>query len=281
MRRIDRSFIAARPNSPQRGNASAESREGLFRFFDLPPELRDNILRFALFDSDLTHRDVFRLFLTCHQMYAETAPLFYHEVVLDNRQLKGAADPFLAEPLTALSPRQFVRNLTIRFPREQIYLFGGSYGIALHWMAEKGNLRFLRLEMVTSWASTGSSVSIHDDYFVFDHIRLAPEKGDSNVILGPLFITRPPFQNFLKFLRESKIPKIRLYIDAESHPLFWCLFHPAPPSGRECRGCWGNEPRLLKIYLRTMFKNLSGAQHTPGYRPYPMYTPLAQQNPDP
>ncbi|KAH9989367.1 hypothetical protein F4779DRAFT_632187 [Xylariaceae sp. FL0662B] len=251
--------IAFRPKQSQTTYQPSKFWRGPFRFFDLPPELRDHILRLVLLSWDSPHKDVLHLFLTSRRMYTEAASMFYHEVLLDNTQLKGTADPFLTGPLTSVTPRIHVRNLIIRFSmRDQIHTFGESYGTALRGMAEHGNLQHLRLEILECFPSS-SFWGLGDDLY-YDDVQLVVRDPTSLETWAPLIITTPKFQNFLKFLDELNIPKVTLWVDAEDHYTFWCPFHRAHPSGKKCGGEWRGKAKLLRVQWKRMFQVYRGAQ---------------------
>ncbi|KAF3057140.1 hypothetical protein GL218_06057 [Daldinia childiae] len=252
--------IAFRPKASPARKPPVKYWKGPFRFFDLPPELRDHILKLILLDWDSTSKDAVYLFLTNKRIYAEAASIFYYEVLLDNMHLKGTADPFLAGSLTAVTPRLYVRNLIIRFlMKEQMHLFGEVYGTALQEMTSNGKLQSLRLEIGSRFPCY-EFWGYEDELFVYDNIRIVAEKWKGMVISAPLFITKEPFQNFLKFLEESKIPKIRLFVDAEDHSKFWCMFHRPHPSGKKCDGEWRGNAKVLKIQWTSLVKALKGAK---------------------
>ncbi|KAI0839104.1 hypothetical protein F5Y06DRAFT_266015 [Hypoxylon sp. FL0890] len=251
--------IAFRPKlhkASRADHAIAKRWTGPFRFFDLPPELRDHIVKLILFDGATTGKAISNLLLTSHRIYEEAAPIFYYEVSLQS----GAADPFLTGPLTRVAPRQYVRNLIMRFEiNDQIDAFGKSYATALDEMAEEGQLQQLRLEIESCFPSC--EFWGHEDYLsTYDNVRLSTGKGKGTVILAPHFLTKTPFQSFLKFLDESKIPKITLWVNAMDHSKFWCSFHRVHPQGRKCDGQWKGSARDLKINWANLVKTLRGAQ---------------------
>ncbi|KAI1077300.1 hypothetical protein F5B20DRAFT_269482 [Whalleya microplaca] len=251
--------IAFRPKQSQTTyNNPSKFWQRPFRFFDLPPELRDQILKLVILGWDSPHKDVLHLFLTSERMYAEAASMFYHEVLLDNTQLKGTADPFLTGPLTRVTPRVHVRNLIIKFSmRDQIQTFGESYGVALRGMAEHGNLQKLHLEIGSSFPSS-YFWGLADDMYC-DDVQLVRKRTPLE-ITAPLIVTTPKFQNFLKLLDELDIQKITLWVSAQDHYHFWCPFHRAHPSGKECDGEWRGKAKLLKINWKKMFHAFKGAQ---------------------
>ncbi|KAI1414878.1 hypothetical protein F5Y13DRAFT_157425 [Hypoxylon sp. FL1857] len=186
--------------------------------------------------------------------------MFYYDFSLGKACLTGKGDPFLTGSLTRVAPRQYVRNLTMRFEiKEEIYLFGEAYGTALNQMAEEGKLQHLRLEIGSPFPSL-EFWGYEDELFVYDNIRVAGGKGKGMVISGPILLTKTPFQNFLRFLDESKIPKITLWVDAGDHSKFWCQFHRVHQKGRACDGEWKGRARCLKIHCPSLVKALRGAQ---------------------
>ncbi|KAI8963621.1 hypothetical protein F5Y11DRAFT_140019 [Daldinia sp. FL1419] len=252
--------IAFRSKTQTPKYSPAKYWNGPFRFLDLPPELRDHILRLILLDWDSTSKDAVRLFLTNKWIYTEAASIFFYEVLLNNMHLKGTPDPFLAGSLTAVSPRLHVRNLIIKFlMKEQVYLFGEVYGTALREMASRGKLRNLRLEI-------GSRFPCHefwgyeDELFVYEDVRIVTGKGKGTVIKAPPFVTKKPFQSFLGFLEDSGIPKVTLFVDAYDHSKFWCPFHRSHRSGKMCDGEWNGNARVLKIHCSRLVKALKGAE---------------------
>ncbi|KAI1138237.1 hypothetical protein F5Y05DRAFT_55338 [Hypoxylon sp. FL0543] len=229
---------------------------GPFRFFDLPPELRDHILRLALSDATTSGRVIGNLLLTSQRIYAEAASIFYSKVSLEIE----IAERFLTGSLTRVAPRQFVRNLTMRFEiKNQIELFGESYGTALNEMAEEGQLQHLRLEVKNCFPSC-EFWGYEDCLTAQDSIRVPNVKGNEILLSAPHFLTDTPFQSFLRFLDESKIPKITLWVDAMDHSNFWCPFHRVHPKGRKCDGEWKGSARLLKIHRSNLVKALRGAE---------------------
>ncbi|KAI1384064.1 uncharacterized protein F4822DRAFT_59810 [Hypoxylon trugodes] len=251
--------ILFRQKPPQKYVSPKNCWNGPFRFFDLPAELRDQILKLVILESDSTKYTV-RLFLTCQSIYAEAATIFYEEVYLDNMRLKGTVDPFLAGQLTRVAPRQYVRNLTIRFPmNEHISLFGGTYGTALREMVEEGRLQNLRLEVGSRFPCYEFWGLEEDDMFTYGNVRLPDQRGGWTVASMPLLVTREPFQTFLKFLEEFRGVKASLYIDARDHLKFWCPFHRLPPSPKECGGDWRGSAAALKIQCSVLVRVFKGA----------------------
>ncbi|KAI1500280.1 hypothetical protein F5X99DRAFT_252404 [Biscogniauxia marginata] len=252
--------IPFRHKIPHKTALSKWKPQGPFRFLDLPPELRAHILELAILDW-MSHKDVVNLFLTCRRLYAEAASMFYHEVLLDNTQLRGSADPFLTGTLNQLSPRLHVRSLIIRFCLEdQIRSFKDLYADALRAMVDQGNLRSLRLEVESKFPSDDFwGESSGDDLFC-DEVKLLDGKGRDIEIWAPSFVTTTAFQGFLRFLKNSGIPKMTLYVEAEEHNKLWCPFHRVHASGSPCTGEWQGKARLLKVDRKKLVRTLVGAQ---------------------
>ncbi len=254
---------------------------GPFPFFRLPPELRAEILALVLADEGAPHRDVLGLFLACGRMYREAASIFYHDVCLDNTQSRGIADPFLAgggggggpaSAASALTPRRFVRRLTISFfLRGHVHLFAESYGPALRDMAENGRLEHLRLEIGSAFPAAGFwGGGGGGDNDVRILLRAPPAtgkkgsgQGTGEIYHAPRFVTRPPFQGFLRLLPELGIPEVRLYVSAEDHHGFWCAFHREHPSGAACGGEWKGGAKFLRIRWKAAVRALKGARVAP------------------
>ncbi|KAI0599950.1 hypothetical protein F4775DRAFT_101142 [Biscogniauxia sp. FL1348] len=260
---------------------------GPFRFLDLPPELRTQIIELAILDWT-SHRDVVSLFLTCRTLYAEAASVFYHEVLLDDstntqqQQLLGkkkkngsaaaaAVNPFLAGALGPLSPRLHVCALTVRLCAEdQIRAFAHLYAGALRDMAARGSLRSLRLEVGSKFpaddfwggAATASDDDDNDDDgdLFCDNVRLLAGGAQRDVgeVWAPAFVAGPAFQAFLAFLQDSGIPRVTLYVDAAEHNKLWCPFHRVHSSGTPCEGGWPGKVMLLKVDRKKLVRTLMG-----------------------
>ncbi|XXH03060.1 hypothetical protein Hte_009450 [Hypoxylon texense] len=242
--------IAFRPKPAGSTQVPPKRRTAPFRFLDLPPELRDHIIEIILRDA---HEDVLHLFLTCQQIYAATASLFYHHVSI---QLRDDIHPLLLGSLTRVSARQNVQNLRIRFTMKESESFlDRLYGTTLREMAEKGSLQQLRIEIGSCFPN--DEFWGWDESYGYGDIRIGPGKGQ--VILAPLFVTKPWFQSFVTFLGDVKALKISLYVDAEDHDNFWCMFHRAHSSGEKCDGWWKGKSQALKIHRSSLVKTLKGA----------------------
>ncbi|KAH8675533.1 hypothetical protein BX600DRAFT_452908 [Xylariales sp. PMI_506] len=245
---------------------------GPFRYFDLPPELRNDILTFLIQGSDL-HRDVLHLFLTSKRMYSEAASIFYYEVILDTTQSQGRPDLFLTGPTSLVSPRRHVHSLRIMFyVKDHIHLFHELYAGAIKDMVERGRLQHLHLCIASRfpssdfWGGVGAGGGYAEEVKV---ILLSSSGASGGVgkkgqqdkeITAPIFVTKPPFQNFLRFLAEAQVQQLRLFVDGLDHHQFWCRFHRAHPSGRQCNGEWKGKARTLRIKWKEAVACLRGAQ---------------------
>ncbi|KAK9780996.1 hypothetical protein AB5N19_07473 [Seiridium cardinale] len=229
---------------------------GPFRFFDLPPELRRHVLE--MLAQVNAHRDVLSLFLTCERMYSEAASIFYQEVVLNTLLSPGKPDPFLAGPATRICARRHTRIMSIQFRiREHAHLFYARYGPALRDMVEHGALRRLELQIHSLFPSA--------DFWGGDGDDLAQEfelvgRRKGKQTMAPRFVTEPPFQSFLKFLRDANVPQLRLYVEALDHHQFWCQFHRAHASGGNCEGEWKGKAKMLKVNWKQVVQAFKGAR---------------------
>ncbi|KAK8073642.1 hypothetical protein PG994_004541 [Apiospora phragmitis] len=140
-------------------------RRGVFPFFDLPYELRHEILKLAVLPetrhsttlsrrSPKAYQQALSLFLTCRWLYEEAAPIFYQEVVLDTQaseyaDVSGSPTSFLVRSLT---PRLYVRTLHFSFNVQEHHfcLFHSVYAPILRDMAQRGRLEHLVLRSGTS-----------------------------------------------------------------------------------------------------------------------------------
>ncbi|KAH8201658.1 hypothetical protein TruAng_004179 [Truncatella angustata] len=230
---------------------------GSFRFFDLPPELRRHILEHLVQDPATAHRYVLALFLTCERLYSEAAALYYHEVVLDITH-RMRPDPFLTGPSTRISPRSYVRTLSIHFYiSERIHRFYTLYGPALRDMVEHGTLQRLELEIHSRFPAEDFWGGDSDTDLASE--VLVKNKSKGKEILAPRFAIEHPFQSFLKFLQDANVPQLRLYVYAFDHHPFWCRFHRAH-SSESCGGEWKGKTKMLKIKWKDVVTILGGAR---------------------
>ncbi|KAI1761763.1 hypothetical protein GGR53DRAFT_455521 [Hypoxylon sp. FL1150] len=245
--------IAFRPKPA--GTTVARSKRQIkpFRFLDLPPELRNEIFGIFLLDLD---GNPLPLFLACQQTYAEAGSIYYRHVSLNCMEFGGYFHPFLEGCATPLSARLHAQNLRMRFCLGEKTEAFGSFCPALRDMAGKGRLQSLRMEIRKFFP---------DDEFWgcgdsdgYDDFHVGPGMGSDQVISAPPFVARPWFQDFVSFLGDSGIPKISLYVEAEKHDRFWCVFHRAHPSGEKCEGWWKGTSNLLRINRLNLIKALMG-----------------------
>lgn len=234
---------------------------GPFRFFDLPPELRRRILEDVIQELTTGRKDVLSLFLTCERLHSETASLFYNEVVIDTTRCRGKADPFLIGRATRISPRRHVKVLSIQFHvKEYAHFFYARYAAPIQDMVEHGVLRRLQLEIHSQFPSADFWGHGDDDHVDFITKRNGME------LSGPRFVAEKPFQSFLKFLRDTKVFQLRIYVEASDHHPFWCPFHRAPTAGAICDGEWKGKTKMLKINWKQVIKIFIGvraADHVP------------------
>lgn len=207
-----------------------------------------------------THKDVLNLFLTCGSMYSEAASIFYREVVLDTTQSRGTTDPFLSGQSNRFSSRRHVRNMTIKFyMKDHMHLFHEKYAPALKDMVEQGKLQSLQLEIRSRFPSA-EFWGGDQDVSLPETLRLIAGRNKDTEIIAPRFVAKRPFQSFLKFLKESNVPQIRLYIPSNDHHEFWCAFHRTHATGKECNGEWKGTASILRVKWKAVLKSLRGAQ---------------------
>ncbi|KAI0521570.1 hypothetical protein F5B22DRAFT_595452 [Xylaria bambusicola] len=256
--------IALRPQlSHELPVAARWKPKGPFRLFDLPPELRVQVLSLALQDCE-EQIHVIKIFLACRRLYTEAADIFYHETWVD---ISRRPEPpgLLAEPITALSPRRHVRtmNLTISH-KTNLRTFHSAYVPVLREMADKGGLHTLRLEIsgrfsrIDFWTDAWSD----DDDFCDNEIPLLIGPGKDIEYQGPAFLAARPFQTFLDFLSDPHISKVMLYTASADHYEFWCECHRKLSSKLvPCNnGSWRGKASRLKVNQRRLLWLFRGAQ---------------------
>ncbi|KAI1418891.1 hypothetical protein F5Y12DRAFT_789507 [Xylaria sp. FL1777] len=254
--------IAFRPKPSQQSAAARWRPRGPFRLFDMPPELRAQVLSLALLDCE-EQIQVLKIFLVSRRLYAEAADIFYHDIWLD---ITDRTEPpgLLAGPVTPLSPRLNVRTIDLKiFPKKNLGSFNSVYVPLLREMAEQGNLCTLHLEIngrfprVDFWADHWSD----DEEFCEVEVPLLIGPEQNIDYLGPAFLAAQPFQAFLDFLSDPRIPKVALYTSSADHYKFWCDCHrklssklKLPCSG----GSWRGKSSRLKVnqkHLLRLFRN--------------------------
>lgn len=190
----------------------------VFRFFDLPPELRAAILSHVLVSeySIILHNSTLftlplsslssflNVFLVSMQMYQEASPIFYSQ----NRFTLNAQSHRLPMHLTrrggflsdeGQGARRRIRCLTLHLTR-----VGGEFervlGPALSDMVLCGNLRDLRLRLIPpSWRGANRMAD-------FDMVQ------------------RPPFQALLRLLADPYLERVEL-LAWKVHLTVFCPFH--------------------------------------------------------
>ncbi|KAI0178774.1 hypothetical protein GGR52DRAFT_272378 [Hypoxylon sp. FL1284] len=192
----------------------------VFRFFDLPPELRNAILTQLLVSdystvvlhnatlfspplSDLT--GILSVFLVSWQMYHEASAIFYSEscFILNAQSHRlpvhlTSQGGFLSDE--GRDARRRVRKLTVHLTR-----VGGEFerilGPSLTDMVLNGSLRDLRLRLgPPSWRSRATQS------------------------LDPDMVQRPPFQALLRLLSDPYLEKVE-FLAWRVHLAVFCPFH--------------------------------------------------------
>ncbi|KAI3318528.1 hypothetical protein HD806DRAFT_312934 [Xylariaceae sp. AK1471] len=259
--------IALRPRpSLQQPAANKVRSRAPFRLFDLPPELRTQILNLALLDCK-EHKHVLQIFLACQRLYTEAADIFYHDIWLDITE-RTSPPGLLTEPMTPLSPRLHVRTMVLKlYLKHNLRSFNELYVSILREMADQGNLHTLQLEVdgrfpgLDFWTDHWSD----DEDFCETEIPLLVGAETKIEYSAPAFVVARPFQTFLDFLSDPRIPKVLLYTASTDHYRFWCLFHrKTSKSGHSCNdGSWCGKSKRLKVnqkYLLKVFHNAQPAQ---------------------
>ncbi|KAI1155845.1 hypothetical protein F4825DRAFT_383247 [Nemania diffusa] len=263
--------LRPKPSYQQSAAAAAATRwkpRGPFRLFNLPPELRYQILSSALLDCE-ERVQVLQIFLVSRRLYAEAAEIFYHDTLLDITD-RTSPPGLLAEPLTPLSPRLHVCTVDLKISlQSNLSSFNEFYVPPLREMAEHGNLRTLRLEIdsrfprIDFWTDHWSDA---DEEFCDTEVplRIGPEASPN--YLGPAFLAAQPFQTFLDFLSDPRVPEVLLYISSADHYPFWCAFHRRLSSklGLPCNGgSWRGKSTRLRINQKLflpLFRNAQAMQ---------------------
>ncbi|XXH05672.1 hypothetical protein Hte_012107 [Hypoxylon texense] len=195
------------------------AKSGVFRFFDLPPELRCAILTHllvsdstvmlhsaTLFGPPLSElAGILDVFLVSAQMYQEASAVFYAEngfiLNAQSHRLPGhltGPGGFLSEE--GQHARRRVRRLTVFLTR-----VGGEFervlGPALSDMVLNGSLRDLSLYLgPPSW------------------------RARANRSADPDMVQRPPFQALLRLLSDPYLEKVE-FLAWRVHMTVFCPFH--------------------------------------------------------
>ncbi|KAI0977004.1 hypothetical protein F4678DRAFT_415359 [Xylaria arbuscula] len=256
--------IASRPKpSHQQSTATKWRPRGSFRLFDLPPELRTQVLNLALLECD-EQNQVLRIFLASRRLYTEAAEIFYHDISLDITDRKQPPG-LLAEPITPLSPRLHVRTMDLKiWPNTNLRSFNDIYVPLLREMADQGSLHSLHLEVngQDPWVDFFIDWSGNDD---FDDAEVPLLVGpDKNIeYMGPAFLGSQPFQDFLGFLSDPRIPKVVLYTSSDDHYEFWCDFHrkrSSKPTLPCDGGSWRGKSARLKVNQKHLVRRFRDAR---------------------
>ncbi|KAI4865027.1 hypothetical protein F4820DRAFT_313406 [Hypoxylon rubiginosum] len=195
------------------------AKSDVFRFFDLPPELRCAILtqllvsdstvvlhNATLFSPPLSElTGILNIFLVNAQMYREASAIFYSE----NGFILNAQSHRLPVHLTSQggflseegqNARRRVRKLTVHLIR-----IGGEFervlGPALTDMVLKGSLRDLTLRLGPPSWRTRATRSVDPD-----------------------MVHRPPFQALLRLLSDPYLEKVE-FVGWRVHMSVFCPFH--------------------------------------------------------
>ncbi|KAK5634829.1 hypothetical protein RRF57_010542 [Xylaria bambusicola] len=239
---------------------------GPFRLFDLPPELRVQVLSLALQDCE-EQVHVIKIFLACRRLYTEAADIFYHETWVD---ISHRSEPpgLLAEPITSLSPRLHVRTMNLAIsPKTNLRAFKSVYVPVLREMADKGSLHTLRLEIsgrfsrINFWTDDWAD----DEDFCDNEVPLLISPDKNIEYQGPAFLVAQPFQSFLDFLSDPRISKVVLYTASTDHYEFWCECHRKLSSKLiPCsNGSWRGKASRLKVNQKRLLWLFRGARTVP------------------
>ncbi|KAL7620401.1 hypothetical protein AAE478_009396 [Parahypoxylon ruwenzoriense] len=210
--------------------------ETIFRFFDLPAELRRAILtQLLVLDCIVLPKQTFsppgplNVFLVNMQMYQEASAIFYsqNDFTLNVRAHRlpmhlTTQGGFLSQE--GRDARRRVRNLTLRLTRVGRD-FKDVVGPALSDMVLCGSLRVLNVRL-------GSSS------------RMPPEFASQMVPLDPVhdpdFMRWPPFQALLKLLADPYLEVAKFEI-SRGHSSVYCPFHEEECSPAIWATGWGDD----------------------------------------
>ncbi|KAI0799475.1 hypothetical protein GGR55DRAFT_483590 [Xylaria sp. FL0064] len=257
--------IALRPKPSHGQSTTSRWRpRGPFRLFDLPPELRSQVLNLALLDCE-EQIQVLKIFLASRRLYAEAADIFYHDTWLDITD-RTKPPGLLTGPITSLSPRLHVRTMELKiYLKTNLHSFNELYVPLLREMADRGSLRTLHLEIngrtpgVDFWTDHFSD----DDEFCEADVPLLIGPDKNIAYLGPAFLAAQPFQSFLDFLADTRIPKVALYVSSADHYEFWCDCHRKLSSKLKLPcddGSWRGKSSRLKVNQKQLLRLFRNAQ---------------------
>ncbi|KAI1298529.1 hypothetical protein F5Y03DRAFT_267771 [Xylaria venustula] len=260
--------IASRPKpSHQQSTPTKWRPRGSFRLFDLPPELRTQVLDLALLDCEEQFQ-VLKIFLASRRLYSEAAEIFYHDISLDITDRKQPPG-LLAGPITPLSPRLHVRTMDLKiWPNTNLRSFNEVYVPLLREMADQGTLHTLHLEVngQDPWVDFFMDDWSGDDGFDDTEVPLLLGPDRSIEYLGPAFLAAQPFQTFLEFLSDPRIPKVVLYTSSDDHYHFWCDFHRKLSSKLRLPcdgGSWRGKSARLRVNQKHLIRRFRDARIVP------------------
>ncbi|KAJ1327514.1 hypothetical protein MN608_06842 [Microdochium nivale] len=192
-----------------------------FSFFELPPELRSDVLRHLVVYTTAIDINLFGfgqtisaldLFLVSLQMYREASEIFYmeNEFVVDSTTHR--LPPELIREGGFLSPqaqdtRRRIHRLAIDLRRVG-GIFENSLAPTLSDMALCGALRHLTVRL---------------DLVAPPPVSMISRRGQA-VDKAPDLMTRSPWQALFKLLDDPDLEKVEVWAGSE-HYAIWCPFH--------------------------------------------------------
>ncbi|KAH7027438.1 uncharacterized protein B0I36DRAFT_364641 [Microdochium trichocladiopsis] len=193
-----------------------------FNFFDLPPELRADILGHlvvlpAPIDINLFGTGppipALGLFLVSLQMYREASEIFYmeNEFIVDSTTHR--LPPELIRDGGFLSPqaqdtRRRIHRLTVDLRRVG-GIFENSLAPALSDMTLCGTLRYLKIRL---------------DLVAPPPVSMLGRRGGPATDKAPDLMTRSPWQALFKLLDDPDLEHVEVWAGSE-HYAIWCPFH--------------------------------------------------------
>lgn len=252
-----------RETSSSSSTAMAQSH---FDFFELPAELRIQILELALDPPKsgvpLSNPglpippDAKSIFLVSKQMYADAVSIYYRNVHIDLRDchfktsLQKCTRQFLE---TATVPRQHVKNAIISLNVADCCNLQSIWSLELEKYMQ---LRKLTVLIGPDYPYPPYGCAEHPPtqprHFFKSHLN----SGDQ--VTGPQCLQESQFQAFLKFLQKPQRGKVVVMVQ-RYHLDFLCQFH-EPDEGRECRGEWRGPGDWKPLDHRAMVRALLGAE---------------------
>ncbi|KXJ91577.1 hypothetical protein Micbo1qcDRAFT_195638 [Microdochium bolleyi] len=192
-----------------------------FNFFELPPELRADVLRHLVVYPTAIDINLFGsgqcisavdLFLVSFQMYREASELFYLENEFAVDSTTHRIPPELIRDGGFLSPqaqdtRRRIHRLTVDLRRVG-GMFENSLAPALSDMTLCGTLRHLRVRL---------------DLVAPPPVSMVSRQGPA-VDKAPDLMARSPWQTLFKLLDDPDLEKVEVWAGSE-HYAIWCPFH--------------------------------------------------------